>query len=404
LLGRVPKNAIDRQRVLLNAALGHPQGDADILLCAPGQPERTLASQVKRVKVGMSQLRFSTPSKLQELRKAVRQTNLLAEMGFWKVFLYVITVVDSREQNFDQISRGEITYAGLSNDLKHKINVAVSNSTTSLRVGLAEIDLTQASDNSPFTLDASGAKLHRRATEVPQSEQLTSWISGVFSRGGSVMEYRYRYNWQSDTQLGFNSPLVVGMKFADLKTGQVYQVPSIGVAGPAERVGLNPPENAVRTIDAGQLSPEDLEELCERYKFEDSPLSLRKQEFGQLGSSNKTVTASLRGIGVTRGMYSVQWNLSLDNGKILSDGFSAKNYGEVPDARRVNSIDPGKPASSGVLGAGTKGEALTIWVPSCFARRISLATFSRVWPGSPIMEPVPTLNPKSSRSCRQRSF
>jgi hypothetical protein len=145
------------------------------------------------------------------------------------------------------------------------------------------------------------------------------------------MEYKYRYNWQCDTQLGFSSPLVVGMKFADLKTGKVYKVHSISLAGPAERVGLNPPENAVRTADAGQLSPEDLEELCARYKFEDSPLSLQKQEFGQLGSSTKTVTASLRGIGETRGMYSVQWNLSLDNGKILSDGFSAKNYEEVPD-------------------------------------------------------------------------
>jgi hypothetical protein len=43
----------------------------------------------------------------------------------------------------------------------------------------------------------------------------------------------------------------------------------------------------------------------------------------------------LRGIGETKGMYSVQWNLSLDNGKILSDGFSAKNYGEVPDGTYV---------------------------------------------------------------------
>ena len=63
------------------------------------------------------------------------------------------------------------------------------------------------------------------------------------------MDYKYRYNWQGDTQLGFNSPLVVGMKFADLKTGQVYQILSIGGAGPAERVGLNPPEGLVRTAD-----------------------------------------------------------------------------------------------------------------------------------------------------------
>lgn len=334
----IPKSPIDRQRVLLDTAPGgNFRGDADILLCALGQPERTVAYQVKRVKVGMSQLRAAAPSKLQELKEAVRQANLLADMGFWKVFLYVITVVDSREQNLDQISRGEMVYAGLSNDLKYKINQAVSNSVTGLnpRVGLAEIDLTQASDNSPFTIDSSGATLHRRATEIPQSEELTSWISGIFSRGGSVMEYKYRYNWQGDTQLGFNSPLVVGMKFADLKTGQVYQVQSIGVAGPGESVGLNPPENAVRTTDAGHLSPEDLEELCERYKFEDSPLSLRKQEFGLLGSSMKTVTASLKGIGETKGMYSVLWNLSLSDGRILSDGFSAKNYGEVPDGTYV---------------------------------------------------------------------
>jgi hypothetical protein len=145
------------------------------------------------------------------------------------------------------------------------------------------------------------------------------------------MDYKYRYNWQCDTQLGFNSPLVVGMKFADLKTGQVYQILSIGVAGPAERVGLNPPEDVVRTADAGQLSPEALADLCESYKFEDSAFSLRKQEFGLLGSSTHTVTASLKGIDGTKGVFSIQWNLNLDEGRILSEGFSAKNPGELPD-------------------------------------------------------------------------
>jgi hypothetical protein len=153
----------------------------------------------------------------------------------------------------------------------------------------------------------------------------------VVSCGGSVLEYKYRYNWQSDTQLGFNSPLIVGMKFADLKTGRVYQVQSIGVAGPLERVGLNPPENVVRTTDAGQLSPEELENMCQKYEFEDSPLALPRQEFGMLGSSTKRVTASLKGIDETKGTYQVQWMLILYEGKIVSQGFSARNYGEVPD-------------------------------------------------------------------------
>jgi hypothetical protein len=101
------------------------------------------------------------------------------------------------------------------------------------------------------------------------------------------MEYKYRYNWQGDTQLGFDSPLVVGVKFADLKTGQVYLVQSISIANPLERVGLNPPENVVRTSDVGQLFPEELATLCQKYNFKDSPIILRKQEFGQLVDDSK---------------------------------------------------------------------------------------------------------------------
>lgn len=174
----IPKDFIDKQRVLLNTAPGgNFLGDADILLCGPGQPERTVAYQVKRVKVGRSQLRFSAPSRLGELQEAVRQANLLAKVGFWKAFLYVITVVDSRELN-----QGRMSYEGLPNDLKYKITSAVSRSVTELSpgIGLAEIDLTQAMDNSTFTIDSSGTFLQRPAIASLQSEELTRWVEDIF--------------------------------------------------------------------------------------------------------------------------------------------------------------------------------------------------------------------------------
>jgi len=85
----VPSEAIDCQRVLLNSTPGGQfRGDANVILCVPGHPEEAVAYQVKRIKVGMSQLRHSAPSKLGELKLAARQANLLADMGFWKVFLW----------------------------------------------------------------------------------------------------------------------------------------------------------------------------------------------------------------------------------------------------------------------------------------------------------------------------
>jgi len=168
----VPAEPIDRQEVLLNTAPGGQfRGDVDILLCGPGRPEEAVAYQVKRIKVGMSQLRFKAPSKLEELNLAVRQANLMAEIGFWKVFLYVITVVDAREQNLEQTM-----FAGLSNELKHKITTAVSNSVVVLnqRVGLFEIDLIQTTDSPPTTIDFFGGHLRRPAEASPQSGELTS--------------------------------------------------------------------------------------------------------------------------------------------------------------------------------------------------------------------------------------
>ena len=176
----VPRGALDKQRVLLNTAPGHFLGDIDILLCAPDRPDQAVAFQVKRIKFGMSQLCNGTPSKLGEFKKAVQQANLLVEVGFWKVYLYVITVVDSRQQN-----RGQTSYAGLSNELKQKVASAVSVQYLNERVGLFAVDLTQAMDHPPLTVDAFGGHLRRRAAEAPQSEELTNWVARLFSETGA---------------------------------------------------------------------------------------------------------------------------------------------------------------------------------------------------------------------------
>src|SRR5215469_16581908 len=105
----MPRKVSWKTRVQLAQAPGNIQSDVDVLLCDPAKPEEAVAYEIKRVKFGMRALREGgKPNKLGELKKAVKQVNQLAKVGFWKVFLYIIVVVDSREQN-----SGETTYQGL---------------------------------------------------------------------------------------------------------------------------------------------------------------------------------------------------------------------------------------------------------------------------------------------------
>jgi hypothetical protein len=55
----------------------------------------------------MDQLRNGTPTKLREFSKVAQQANLVARMGFWQVYAYVVVGVDAREQN-----AGRNTYEG----------------------------------------------------------------------------------------------------------------------------------------------------------------------------------------------------------------------------------------------------------------------------------------------------
>ena len=125
----------------------------------------------------LSQLRNRTPSKLQEYKKVAQQANLLAKMGFWQVYVYVVVVVDAREQNF-----GKNTYAGLSSKLKSLVDSSVSTAPLDGRVGLGVLNFTQPMDYKPFTVGIQGADLRRLSSPQVQSRDLTKWVAGLFSK------------------------------------------------------------------------------------------------------------------------------------------------------------------------------------------------------------------------------
>src|SRR5271169_2495876 len=60
----MPSGMVHRQCVSLQTAPGTPRGDIDVLFCAPGFSEQSVAYQVKRIKLGINQLRNGSPSKL----------------------------------------------------------------------------------------------------------------------------------------------------------------------------------------------------------------------------------------------------------------------------------------------------------------------------------------------------
>ena len=129
----------------------------------------------KRVKVSPSQLRSKTPAKLQGLKEAVRQTNLLVDLGFWKVYLYIFAMIDARELNLLGDDRQHF------NEIKHKIKFAIDHSIERLnsRAGVFEVELVQSTDSPPTTFNQAGGHLRRQATVVQQSYDFTKWISDL---------------------------------------------------------------------------------------------------------------------------------------------------------------------------------------------------------------------------------
>ena len=129
--------------------------------------------EVKRIKVSGAAFKTGRPNKLHEYDKAVKQANRLAQVGFAQVYLYVIVVVDSRENN-----EGRYTYNGLTAELRAKIEAIFSLEQLESRIGLVRHEFVQSMDHPPLELGTYSGHLIRLAQEVPPvggSHGVDSW-------------------------------------------------------------------------------------------------------------------------------------------------------------------------------------------------------------------------------------
>jgi hypothetical protein len=180
----MPSGMENRQCVPLQTAPGNPKGDIDVLFCAPDLPQQAVAYQIKRVKCGINQLRNGILGKLKEFKKLAQQANLLARMGFWQVYADAIVVVDAREQNAKEENAGEMTFEGLSSEMRSKVESAVSSATQlfDIRVGFGVMEFVQTMDSAPFTVGIHGLHIRRFSSPAAQGEELTKWVTGIFSK------------------------------------------------------------------------------------------------------------------------------------------------------------------------------------------------------------------------------
>jgi len=168
----IPRDVTPITRVDLGGLPGSPEGDIDLLLVPQGEPCQATAIQIKRVKISHGSFSKGKPNGLRGLRKGKRQANLLARLGFWQVYFYVLVVIDSRSQNTQELS-----FSGLSRDLAKEVDNSITPEGLDDGVGLVRFDFIQPMDWRPLTAGSNGFHLVRPARSIEQREAITEWVA-----------------------------------------------------------------------------------------------------------------------------------------------------------------------------------------------------------------------------------
>lgn len=151
-------------------------GDIDVLLTNSPGHEFTVAVEVKRVKIGADSFHTGIPGKLQDLRRGVRQANLLGMLQFSRAMLLVVVVTDGRERHgLNFAFRGpEIP------ELRKAIDEFPSRERLAPNVGLAFVELTQPVDKAIADAGSMGIRVDRRPGVVAQPDAVTAAVKAYF--------------------------------------------------------------------------------------------------------------------------------------------------------------------------------------------------------------------------------
>lgn len=152
-------------------------GDVDLLLVDKLNIRESTAIQIKRIKVSENAFHTGMPNKLGDVQKGARQANLLAELGFYQVYLYLFIVVDSRIRNI-----GQYSYEGLTPQLRSTLRAEITTSALLRRVGMIEFEFTQPMDSPPLGVGTYGGSLVRLAEPHSQAPEVTGWVNCVIER------------------------------------------------------------------------------------------------------------------------------------------------------------------------------------------------------------------------------
>jgi hypothetical protein len=177
----IPSDPLTLTQVSLTALPGSPKGDVDVLACAQSRPEEAVAFEAKRFKVVVEGGSWDRPNKLHEFPEGVRQANLLAQVGFCQVYLWVLVVVDSRKQN-----AGRVSYAGMSSELRSEVASAITTCGLDPRIGVVQYELVQPMDNAPLTVGAGVLHLVQLAKSTIQPEEVTAWVVARLAEHGAA--------------------------------------------------------------------------------------------------------------------------------------------------------------------------------------------------------------------------
>ena len=150
------------------------EGDVDVLVVDPSLPEKASAFQVKRIKVEDSAFDTELPNGIGNIGKLHQQSELLIDLGFWRVFSVVIVVVDGRMRNTD-----ESEYVSLTPGLERKIQDSITTSGLNSELGLIRMDYVQSFPGPLLNSGVGGVALLRNANVRKQSPKVTDWVQNT---------------------------------------------------------------------------------------------------------------------------------------------------------------------------------------------------------------------------------